>query len=57
MGELWKMADWLWIPFRVVSGVSCRMGEIDRVEIVKWEGTILEVNVGYPTVTNGHFAA
>jgi len=51
------MADWLWMPFGVVSGVSCRMGELDRVEIVKWEGTVLDINVGYPIVSNGDFVA
>jgi len=37
------MADWIWIPFGVVSGVGRGMG----VEIVKGEGAIMGVNVGY----------
>ena len=41
----------------MVSGVSCGMGELDRVEIIKWEGTVLEENVGYSIVTNGDFVA
>jgi len=56
-GELWKMAHWLWMPFGVVSWVSCGMGELYRVEIIKWEGTASEVNVRYPIVTKGDFIA
>jgi len=39
VGELWKMADWIWMLFRVVSGVSQMMGVLDGVEIV--EGVIV----------------
>jgi len=31
------------------------MDVLDRVEIVEGEGTILGVNVGHPTITNGDF--
>jgi len=47
-----KTADWIQMPFWVVSGVGRGMGVLDGVEIVKGEGAVLEVNVGHPIVTN-----
>jgi len=32
-----KMADWIWIPFRVVSGVSRGMGVLDGVHVPQRE--------------------
>jgi len=52
-----KMADWIWMPFRVVSGVDRVMDVLDGVETVKGEGAVLGVNVGHPIVTNGDFVA
>jgi len=37
--------------------VSQRMDVLDKVEIAEGEGTVLEVNVGNPIVTNGDFVA
>jgi len=48
-----KMADWIWIPFGVVSGVGRGMGVLDGVVIVEWEGAVFGVNVEHPIVTNG----
>jgi len=39
--------------FGVVTGVGRVMGVLDGVEIVKWEGAVLGVNVGHPIVTSG----
>jgi len=44
------------MPFGMVSGVSRMMGVLDRVVIVEVEGTVLGVNLGCPTVTNGDYA-
>jgi len=52
-----KTADCIWMPFGVVSGVGRGMGVLYGVDIVKWEGTVSEVNVGHPIVTNGDFVA
>jgi len=52
-----KMADWIWIPFGMVSGVGRRMGVLDSVVIVKGEVAVLGVNLGHPTVTSGDFVA
>jgi len=35
-----KTADWIWMPFVMVSGVSRGMGVLDGV-IVKGEGAVL----------------
>jgi len=32
-----KTADWIWMPFKVVSGVGREMG-VDGVKIVEGEG-------------------
>ena len=36
-----KTADWIRMPFGVVSGVGRRMGVLDGVIIVEGEGTVL----------------
>jgi len=45
-----KMAEWIRMPFGMVSGVSRMMGVLNRVE-----GAVLGVNLGRPTVTNGDY--
>ena len=40
-----EAADWIWMPFEVVSDVDRRMGVLDGVEIVKGEVRILGVNL------------
>ena len=52
-----KTADWIWMPFGMVSGVSRGMGVLDRAEIVEGEGAVLGVNIEHPIVTNGDFTA
>ena len=47
------MADWIWVPFGVVSG----MGVLDGVEDRRRGRGSFVVNVGHPTVTNGDFVA
>jgi len=36
-----KTADWIWMPFGVVSSVGQGMGVLDGVEIVKGERAVL----------------
>jgi len=48
-----KMADWIQMPFGVVSGVSRGTGVLNRVVIIEGEGAVLQVNLGCPIVTNG----
>ena len=48
-----KTADWIWMPFGVVSGVGRRMGVLDGVVIVEGEGAVFWVNSGRPIVTIG----
>jgi len=50
-----KTADWIWMPFRVVSGVGRLMGVLDGVVIVEEEGAVLGVNLRRPTGTSGDF--
>ena len=52
-----KTADWIWMPFGVVSGVGRWIGVLDRVEIVEREGAVLGVNEGHPIVTSGDLVA
>jgi len=52
-----KTADWIWMPFGLVSRVGRGMGVLNGVEIVEGEGVVLVVNVGHSTVTNGDFVA
>jgi len=54
---LWQKAQWIWMPFGVVSGVGPGIGVLDGVEIVEGEGAVLGVNVGHPIVINGDFVA
>jgi len=44
------------MPFGVVSGVWLGMGVLDRGGDRRREGTVLEVNLGRPIVTNGALA-
>jgi len=37
VGELWKTAGWIWVPFELVIGIGRGMGVFDGVEIVEWE--------------------
>jgi len=50
-----KTADWIRIPFRVVSGVGRGMGVLDGLVIVEGERADFGVNLGRPIVTNGAF--
>ena len=43
--------------FGMVSGVGRRMGVLDGMVIVEWEGAVLWVNLGRPVVTNRDFVA
>jgi len=36
------MADWIWMPFGVVSGVGRGMGVLDGVDIVEGKGQFWE---------------
>jgi len=45
-----KMADWIWVLFGVVSGVSRGMDVLDGAVIVKIGGAVLEVNLGHSCV-------
>ena len=51
------MANWIWMPFGMVSGIGRGMSVLGRdgAEIVEGEGSVLKVNVGNPIVTNGDF--
>ena len=51
-----KMAEWICMPYGMVSGVSRGMGVLDGVVIVEGEGAVLGSNLGHPIVTNGDFA-
>ena len=51
-----KTADWIWMPFGMVSGVGWGIDVLDRVVIVKGEGAILGLNLKRPIVTNGDLA-
>ena len=52
-----KTADWIIIPFGVVSGIGRGMGVLDGVAIVEREGAVSSVNLERPIVTNRHFVA
>ena len=46
-----KTADWIWMPFGMMSGVGQGMGD-------RWrEGAVWVLNLGRPIVTNGDFVA
>jgi len=54
---LWKTADWIRIPFGMVSEVGLGMGVLDFGDGGRRrKGGSLGVNLGRPTVTNGAFA-
>ena len=36
-----KTAEWIPMPFGMVSGVTQGMGVLDGVAIIKWEGAVL----------------
>ena len=42
------MADWIWVPFGMMSGVDLGIGVLDGVEIIEGEGAVFEGNGGYP---------
>jgi len=44
-----KTADWIWMPFGMVSGVGRGMGELAGMVIVEWEEVVLRVNFGRGT--------
>jgi len=46
--SVWQKADWIRMPFGVVSRVTLGMGVLDGVVIVKGERAVLGVNVGHP---------
>jgi len=35
------MADWIWMPFGVMSGVGQGLGVLDGVEMVEKKGAVL----------------
>jgi len=50
-----KTADWIRMPFRVVSGVGRGMGVLDGGGDRRRGRGSLGVNLGRPIVTNGDF--
>ena len=52
-----KTADWIWMPFGMVSGVSRGMSVFDGGGDSRSEGAVLGVNLGHPVVTSGDFVA
>jgi len=52
-----KTADWIRVPFGMVSGIGRGMGVLDEVVIVEGEEAVLEVNFGRLIVSNGDFVA
>ena len=50
-----KTAEWIRIPFGMVSGVGRGMGVLDGVAIVEGSGAVFGVNLGRPILTNGDF--
>ena len=51
-----KMADWIRMPFGMVSAVGRGMDVLNGVMIVEEEGTVLGVSWGRPIVSNWDFA-
>ena len=51
-----KTADWIRMPFVVVSGVGRGIGALDGGDDRRRGRDSLGVNLGRPTVTNGAFA-
>jgi len=53
-----KTADWIRMPFGVVSGVGLGMGELDfNGDRRRGRGSLGEVNLRRPIMTNGDFVA
>ena len=52
-----KMAEWIRMPFGMVSRVCRGMGVLDGVFIVEGEGGVFGMNLWCPIVTNGDFVA
>ena len=52
-----KTAEWIWLPFGIVSGVGRGMGVLDGDGYRRREGAVLGLNLGRPVVTNGDFVA
>jgi len=51
------MADWIWMPFEVVSWVGLGMGVLDFGDDRRRGRGNLGVNLQRPIVTNGDFVA
>jgi len=52
-----KTADWIRMPFGMVSGVRRGMAVLYGVVIVEGEGAVLGVTSGCLIITNGNFIA
>ena len=50
-------ADWIQIPFGVVSGVELDIGVLNFGAVRRREGAVSGVNLRRPIVTNGDFVA
>jgi len=57
VGELWKMANWIWMQFGMVSGVCRGMDVLDGGGNRRRKSSSFGVNMGHPTVTTGDFVA
>jgi len=51
-----KTADWIRMPFEVVSGVGQGLGVLDGVVIVEGEGAVFGMNLEHNIVTSRAFA-
>jgi len=52
-----KTADWVWMPFRVVSGVGRGIGVLNGGGDCRKEMAVLRINVEHHIITNGEFVA
>jgi len=52
-----KTAEWIRMPFGMVSGVGRGMGVLDGLVIVEGEREVLGVNLGHLIVTIGDYVA
>jgi len=52
-----KTADWIQMPFGVVSGVGRGMGVLNFGGDRRREGSVWGVNLRRPILTNGNFVA
>jgi len=50
-----KTAEWVWMPFGMVSGVGRGMGVLNGGGDRRMGRAVLGVNLGCPIVTNGEF--